>query len=286
MLGHKMVQAFAAASDDTWCTLRGRRDDPLLTPVPFLQSPDRVIEGIDAAHGENVIAVIRRLTPDVVVNCVGVIKQRKDAKAALPSIAVNSLLPHVIATALEEWGGRLIHFSTDCVFDGRRGNYCEDDRADADDLYGRTKYLGEVATANALTLRTSIIGRELSKHASLLDWFLSQRGKTIRGFRCVWWSGVTTNHLADLVVKLACTRADLSGLYQVSSGRIDKYELLCLLRDAYSLDVVIEPEETTVLDRSLSGARFEAATGYRFPTWPVLLEQLVNDPTPYPTLAV
>jgi dTDP-4-dehydrorhamnose reductase len=286
MLGHKMVQAFAAASDDTWCTLRGRRDDPLLTPVPFLQSPDRVIEGIDAAHGENVIAVIRRLTPDVVVNCVGVIKQRKDAKAALPSIAVNSLLPHVIATALEEWGGRLIHFSTDCVFDGRRGNYCEDDRADADDLYGRTKYLGEVATANALTLRTSIIGRELSKHASLLDWFLSQRGKTIRGFRCVWWSGVTTNHLADLVVKLACTRADLSGLYQVSSGRIDKYELLCLLRDAYSLDVVIEPEETTVLDRSLSGARFEAATGYRFPTWPLLLEQLVNDPTPYPTLAV
>jgi dTDP-4-dehydrorhamnose reductase len=286
MLGHKMVQAFAAASDDTWCTLRGRRDDPLLTPVPFLQSSDRVIEGIDAAHGENVIAVIRRLTPDVVVNCVGVIKQRKDAKAALPSIAVNSLLPHVIATALEEWGGRLIHVSTDCVFDGRRGNYCEDDRADADDLYGRTKYLGEVATANALTLRTSIIGRELSKHASLLDWFLSQRGKTIRGFRCVWWSGVTTNHLADLVVKLACTRADLSGLYQVSSGRIDKYELLCLLRDAYSLDVVIEPEETTVLDRSLSGARFEAATGYRFPTWPVLLEQLVNDPTPYPTLAV
>jgi len=103
--------------------------------------------------------------------------------------------------------------------------------------YGKSKYLGEVMTENALTLRTSIIGRELAYFKSLLEWFLSQKGKTVRGFARVKYSGVTTNYMCQLVGNLITDHPELSGLYQVTSPAISKYELLCMLRDAYKLDV-------------------------------------------------
>ncbi|MGA2988810.1 MAG: sugar nucleotide-binding protein, partial [Terriglobia bacterium] len=141
-------------------------------------------------------ATLSALRPDYVVNCVGVIKQRTEAISPIPSITINSLLPHKLAQMAARWGGRIIHFSTDCVFSGKRGWYTEEDPSDAEDLYGRSKFLGEVVVANALTLRTSIIGRELVEHRSLLDWFLAQNHKTVHGYRRVIYSGVTTNYLA------------------------------------------------------------------------------------------
>ena len=179
------------------------------------------------------------------------------------------------------WRGRLVHFSTDCVFSGRKGNYTEGDSSDAEDLYGRSKYLGEATDGRTVTLRTSIIGRELQNHQSLLDWFLLGGHAHVKGFRRVWWSGVTTNHLADLVGDVIDAHPTLSGLYQVSSGRICKYDLLCRIKKAYSLNIDVEPVDEPQNDRSLVGSKLAAAIGYECPTWDELLTQLVNDPTPY-----
>ena len=231
---------------------------------------------------ENLHLVLRGLAPEFVVNCIGVIKQREEARAAIPSITLNSLLPHKLAGWAKEWGGRVVHFSTDCVFSGLKGSYTEDDPSDAKDLYGKSKYLGEVAAENALTVRTSIIGRELSQFKSLLEWFLAQEGKTIKGFTRVIYSGITTNCLASLVADVIASRPDIHGLYQVASPPIPKHNLLLMLRDAYKLDVTIRPDALEVSDRSMIGTKFRRATGFPEPTWPDLITQLTTDPTPYP----
>jgi len=277
MLGHKMVQRLTRNHPDTWWTVRSPASE---LPLPFLRS-SRCLEGVDARDWPALQRMLEDMQPDVVVNCVGVIKQRAEAHGPIPSIAINALLPHLLADATARWGGRLIHFSTDCVFNGAKGRYTEADQSDADDLYGRSKFLGETTEANALTLRTSMVGRELDHHKSLLDWFLLGGHRRVGGFTRVWWSGVTTNHLADVVGEIIDRHPCLSGLYQVSSGRISKYELLCRIRDAYHLNVEIEPNGSSVNDRSLDGSRFEAATGYHCPSWDRLIEQLVDDPTPY-----
>jgi dTDP-4-dehydrorhamnose reductase len=280
MLGHKMFQTLSERFPDTWCTLRERRAVEPWSRVELFRG-DRVLDGVDAMDLDAVDGLLAELRPDAVVNCIGVIKQRGSAKEAIPSLTINSLLPHRLAAAAARHGGRVVHFSTDCVFSGRRGGYTEDDFADAEDLYGRTKYLGEVAADNALTLRTSIIGRELRTHRSLLDWFLAQRGGRVQGFRGAWWSGVTTNHLSEVVADFLVRFPALSGVWQVASQKISKYELLLRLREAYGLEVEVEPSDAGAIDRSLSGERLEAETGYRCPPWEVLLPQLANDPTPY-----
>jgi dTDP-4-dehydrorhamnose reductase len=221
------------------------------------------------------------LRPEYLINCIGVIKQREEATAAIPNIILNSLLPHKLAEIAAGWGGRVIHFSTDCVFSGKTGGYTEESPSDAEDLYGKSKFLGEVVTANALTLRTSIIGRELANFRSLLEWFLAQRGKTIRGFRRVIYSGVTTNYMAELVGDLVSDHPALSGLYQVTAPPVSKYDLLRMLKEAYHLDVEIVPDEREVSDRSMSGEKFLKATGYRQPGWDALVASLAGDRTPY-----
>ena len=280
MLGHKMFQVLSARFGDVRCTIRGRASEGPLARIDLFRGGG-VVEQVDVLESGRLEAVVRGLTPSVVVNCVGIIKQRPEAKDAITSIAINSLLPHQLAVMVEEWGGRLVHFSTDCVFNGRRGHYTEDDPSDAEDLYGRTKYLGEVHAANALTLRTSIVGRELSEHRSLLDWFLRQNHGRVSGFTRHLYSGVTTNHLAGLVGDLIEQSAGLSGLFQVTGTTISKHDLLVALRDAYRLDVEIVPDDTAFCDRSMVGDKFFRATGRTAPTWDVLVRELASDTTPY-----
>lgn len=280
MLGHKMVQALSARFPEAWWTIWGAKSDERWRRIPFLQA-ERCLDGVDVADWPALHALLLRVRPDEIVNCVGVIKQRPEAQDPIPSLTINSLLPHRLAEAVGSWGGRLIHFSTDCVFSGRKGRYTEADVSDAEDLYGRSKFLGEAAGEHALTLRTSIIGRELEIHRSLLDWFLLGEHSSVKGFRRVWWSGVTTNHLADLVGDILERHGDLRGLYQVSGGRLSKYELLCRLRDAYGLRIDVEPDDGPVNDRSLDGSKLAAAIGYQPPSWQRLMAQLVGDPTPY-----
>jgi dTDP-4-dehydrorhamnose reductase len=280
MLGHKMFQTLRERFAGTFCTVREDIRKSPFKRVELLQGHD-VISGVDATNFLALDAMLSAFRPEYVINCIGVIKQRAEALAPIPSITINSLLPHKLAQMAARWGGRLIHFSTDCVFSGRQGRYAEDDLSDAEDLYGKTKFLGEVAAANALTLRTSIIGRELSEHRSLLDWFLAQKQKTIRGYRRVIYSGVTTNYLADLVASIIHEHPTLNGLYQVASEPISKHDLLCLLRDAYKLEVRIEPDDLEVSDRSMSCNRLREAIGYECAPWPVLTRQLAEDNTPY-----
>jgi dTDP-4-dehydrorhamnose reductase len=261
MLGHKMFQVLRQRFPDTFATIKGSLSEPSISKIGILQSGD-IFENFDATDFCGVQELLAKHKPNFVVNCIGIIKQRKDAKSHIPSITINSLLPHKLAEICEAWGGRVIHFSTDCVFSGRKGNYTEEDASDAEDLYGKSKYLGEVDSSNALTLRTSIIGRELATFSSLLEWFLAQQGKTVKGFTRAYYSGVTTNHLAGVVADLIENHPALSGLYQVTGHMISKFDLLCLIRDVYKLNIEVCPDDSFSCDRSISGEKFHRATGY------------------------
>lgn len=280
MLGHKVFQTLSTRYPGTKCTIFGSLDDHSYRVIPLFTFKN-TIEKVNAMDSPTLRQILEKEKPDFVINCIGIVKQRDEGKMAVPSIIINSLLPHLLADWSVTWGGRLIHFSTDCVFSGKKGNYSEDDPADAEDLYGKSKFLGEAASQNTLTLRTSIIGRELSQFKSLLEWFLAQKGKKVKGFKKVIYSGVTTNHMAKLVGDLIDNHPSISGLFQVTAPAINKYDLLCRLRDAYKLDVEIVADDSEVSDRSMAGGRFLKMTGYKEPTWDDLIRQLSEDKTPY-----
>ena len=290
MLGHKLFQHLRASHPNVACTMRGSIAGSALARVDLFRHSG-VIEQIDASDFFAMQSLIAREKPRVVINCVGIVKQRPSAKQSIPSIEINALLPHLLAEACRSVAARLIHFSTDCVFSGRRGNYTEDDASDAEDLYGRTKYLGEVVCGNALTLRTSIIGRELTHQESLLEWSLceSRRADTtashnrgpIRGFTRAIYSGVTTNYLARVVESLIDEHPRVTGLYHVAAQPISKFDLLHLLRDAFRLDIEITPDSSLFCDRSMKGDKFTRATGLVPPSWPELVDELAHDETPY-----
>lgn len=282
MLGHKMLQTLAAEGHEVVGTVRRSLDDRR-SVGDFLTSTAPIVEQVGVARFERIAAVIDETDPEVVINCVGIVKQRPTAHDAIPSITINALFPHQLAALCAESDRRLVHFSTDCVFSGRRGAYTEDDDSDALDLYGRTKYLGEVG-APALTLRTSIIGRELSHFQSLVEWFVAQDGGPVQGFQRALYSGVTTLQAARTVVALITDFPDLAGLYQMAGPVISKYDLLEEIRDALGLDVTIVPDTEFVLDRTLIGDRFVAATGLATPSWGEMISDMANDPTPYEEL--
>jgi len=276
MLGHA-VHRHLAGGHDVVSTMRGSLADLPVDPRPFF-AEGRVVEHVDATDVERLRALLDELRPEAVLNAIGVIKQRVEANDPVTSIEVNALFPHLAARAAAEVGARMIHVSTDCVFSGDRGSYTEDDDADAQDLYGRTKFLGEVRTPGALTLRTSIVGRELHHFDSLVEWFLRQRG-TGPGFTKAIYSGLTTGTFADVLERVLVEQPDLSGLLQVASTPIAKFDLLAMIRERMGLEDRIDlvPDDAFVSDRSLVGERFRAATGIPVPSWPDMIDQLVAD---------
>lgn len=234
-----------------------------------------LVSGVDIENHDALARLIDEARPDAVVNCVGLVKQRAEAEDPLAALPINALLPHRLSRLCSLVGARLLHISTDCVFSGRKGGYVETDPSDAEDLYGRTKLLGEVYAPNALTLRTSIIGPELARKTGLLEWFLSQRG-TIRGFRRAIFSGFTTMEMARIMELVLTRHPPASGLYHVSSDPISKYDLLGLIRTALNFDVEIVPEDQYRCDRSLDSTRFRTEFGYRPPTWEAMVEELAR----------
>lgn len=271
MLGHQVCRRLGPRFE-LWVTYR---DDS----APWLTYGDvareRAVPTIDAMNLDAILGTLRAVRPDAVVNCIGIVKQRDEAKMAVPSITVNSLLPHQLADACEAAGARLLHITTDCVFSGKKGSYTEDDLPDPLDLYGRSKLLGEVDRAGALSIRTSIIGWEVMGSSSLLEWFAAQRGETISGYTRAIYTGLSTMALADTIGWLIEERPDLDGLYQVASEPIDKHSLLVRLRDALGWgDITIIPDDTFFCDRSLMADRFVAATGWRPPSWDGMIDQL------------
>lgn len=229
--------------------------------------------GIAVTDSDRLMDVMSQFRPNVIINAVGMIKQRSEAKNPLASLEVNSVFPHRLATLASLLGARLIHFSTDCVFSGRRGHYSEHDIPDAEDLYGRSKLLGEVAAPNCLTLRTSIIGRELDRKRGLLEWFLAQRG-SVKGYRRAVYTGFTTLELSRIVSMLIGRYPSAEGLWHVSSERISKFALLQLIRQHYRLDIEVMPDDEFVCDRSLDSSRFRAQCRYTPPTWEAMIAEL------------
>lgn len=280
MLGHKVWQVLSARFE-TFATFRDFDGPWKRYPVFADADKSCLIAGVDALNFSSVIRAFSQAKPDVAINCIGIIKQLKEAKDPFISIALNSLFPHQLADLSAVTGTRLFHMSTDCVFSGRKGHYTEDDIPDAEDLYGRTKLLGEVNRPGCLTLRTSIIGRDFAKQSAMLEWFLGNRGKKIQGYTGAIYTGFPTQTLARIMGDLVEKHPDLSGLYQVASAPISKYELLVKLRDAMKLDIEIEPYDNVRSDRSLDASRFLSATGYRIPSWDAMVAEVAKDPTPY-----
>jgi dTDP-4-dehydrorhamnose reductase len=273
MLGHQLFKTLAERHV-VKVTLR----QPLLAYARYgLFNEDNSFPGVDAHDQRALEQVIARVLPDAIVNGIGIVKQRSAAKAAIPSIEINSLFPHRVLELCQQSGARLIHLSTDCVFSGRTGNYREADLADATDLYGRSKLLGEVSEGPGLTLRTSIIGLELSRFTGLIEWFLAQRG-TIRGFRKAIYTGFTTRELSRIIERVIVEHRPAHGVWHVASSPINKYDLL--LRLAARLgrrDVEIIPDDEFLCDRSLCGAAFEGVTGYSPPSWDHMLTELAAE---------
>jgi dTDP-4-dehydrorhamnose reductase len=274
MLGHKLCQVLGPLFE-TFATFRSSPP-----PIPNLFDRIEAVPGVDADAIATVIAAIRRVNPDYVINAIGVVKQREEAKQAIPSIKVNSLLPHQVAAVCREKSVRLIQVSTDCVFSGTRGRYTEADTPDPVDLYGRSKLLGEVDDGLALTLRTSIIGREIGAGLGLVEWFLSQAGGRVRGYANAIYSGLTTDALSHMIAAIISS-GSLHGIWHVSSGAISKYDLLVRLNDAFNTHIVIDRDEEFRCDRSLVSDRFYRETGLVRPGWDEMIGGLAKDRTPY-----
>lgn len=279
MLGHKTVQVLSDRME-CWATVRGAAAQYARFGM---FDPARLIDGVDATSFETVMAAVARARPAVVVNCIGILKQLAAAKDPIATLQVNALFPQRLALLCDAAGAWLVHVSTDCVFSGRRGNYRETDPADAEDLYGRTKLLGEPGRPGTLVLRTSMIGRELQTRTGLAEWLISNRGGHVTGFRRARFSGLTTNALADLIGDLIEGGERPSGLYHVGSEFIDKHTLLCRLNDAFGLDITIGEDDATAVDRTLDSERFWAMVGRPRPAWDAMIAAMAADPTPYDT---
>ena len=273
MLGDELFRQLGE-HHDVRVTLRQALDD---YRGVGLFSAQNAIDRVDVRDEARLAGALSDFAPDVAINCVGIVKQRPDAKSPVPSIEINSLYPHKLLALCSARGTRLVHFSTDCVFSGKTGGYRESDTPDPVDLYGHTKLLGELQDPPGLTLRTSIIGLELSRRAGLIEWFLAQRGK-IRGFRRAVYTGFTTREMGRIVRRLLEQHDDLHGVWHVASAPINKYTLLVeLAKKLRRSDIEIMADDTFACDRSLRADRFQAATEYAPPSWDKMLTELPDD---------
>lgn len=273
MLGHRLLKDLAP-HHDVKVTLRRSR----LEYERFgLFTAENSFDEVEVRDHQRLAEVFAATAPDVVINAVGIVKQHRAANEIVESLEVNALLPHRLASLCDIADARLIHISTDCVFAGDRGNYAEDSIADALDIYGRTKHLGEVSGPGCLTIRTSMIGLELHRKLSLVEWYLAQTGK-IRGFKNAIFTGLTTAEIGRVLKLLIKDYPQLSGVYHVAAQPISKYDLLKRLTElAGRKDVVVEPDTEFHCDRSLIGERFSTATGYKAPDWDTMLTELAGE---------
>jgi dTDP-4-dehydrorhamnose reductase len=270
MLGNTLFRYLSQESDyEVFGTIRSNS-----FPKNYhLESAKNIMTEIDAENQDSLENVFSITRPDVVINCIGHIKQLDMSEDPLVVLPINSLLPHKLARLCKLSDSRLIHISTDCVFSGDQGDYKEGDYSDAKDLYGRSKFLGEVSYPHCITLRTSIIGHEIDRNIALIDWFLSQKGP-VRGYKNVTFSGLPTVELARVIMSYVLPRSDLFGLYHVASNPINKYDLLKMVAKIYEKDIQIIDDETVKINRSLNAKRFNEVTGYMPPDWFTLIKKM------------
>lgn len=271
MLGSAVFSRFSEdPAFETWGTLRSGAGLRHFSELSY----ERLLTGVDALDYDSLVAALTRVRPDVVINCIGLIKQLADANDPLVALPVNAMLPHRLSRLCALASARLIHVSTDCVFNGRKGMYLESDPSDAEDLYGKSKYIGEVShDDHAITLRTSIIGHEIGSNVALVDWFLSQSGP-VKGYERAIFSGLPTTELARVMKDFVIPNPSLHGLYHCAATPIDKYSLLKLIAKVYGKRVEIIADDRVKIDRSLDATRLMRATGYLPPSWAELIEEM------------
>jgi dTDP-4-dehydrorhamnose reductase len=272
MLGH-IVYKVLKSDLDVFVSIRGNFS--VVKKFVFFDK-DKTICGLDVEDFPVLEKIVQKVKPDVILNCVGIVKQLKEAKNTGKSITVNSVLPHKLAELSEAYHFRFIHISTDCVFSGRKGGYDETDKPDPSDLYGWTKLLGEVSNGNVLTLRTSLIGRELNTEHGLVEWFLSQQGNSVKGYTKAIFSGFTTDTLSSILKDIILKHQGLKGLYHVSSKPISKYDLLMLIKYKAGLNIEVIPDDQFQCNRSLDSSKFRSETGYNPPSWDTMIDKLVE----------
>jgi dTDP-4-dehydrorhamnose reductase len=273
MLGHTLFSYLS--SQNRWNVYATTRTTEGLSPWFPEELARNVRSWVDADNFDTVVRALAAIRPDIVVNCIGLIKQLWIATDPLSAITVNSQLPHRISLICRTTGARLIHLSTDCVFNGEKGNYKESDPSNAEDLYGRTKYLGEVTYPHCVTIRTSIIGHELKGFHGLIEWFLRQ--ESVKGYTNAIFSGFPTIELSHIIGDFIIPNDRLKGVYHISSQPVSKYELLKLVADRYSKDIDIEPYGDVQIDRSLDSSLFQNATQYSPPSWQELVEKMYTN---------
>ena len=272
MLGHQLLKQLSPRHTMA-VTLR---QDKSSYAAYGLFSDENAFFGIDVRNIDRVTEVMAQFKPDAVVNCVGIIKQRPSAKQSILSLEINALLPHRLAVLCRLAGARLVHMSTDCVFSGTKGNYQESDVSDAEDLYGRSKFLGEVDDEGCITLRTSIIGHELSRKSSLLEWVLAQEG-TVKGYQKAIFSGFTTIEMSRIIERVLQSKTEAQGMFQVSSEPIDKHSLLLLIKEHLHPSIEVVADTTVQIDRSLDSRRFREVFDYAPPSWPEMIAELADN---------
>lgn len=271
MLGNAVLRWFS--NDSSYKVFGSVRSINSVRKLEKLAPAAEFLSGINVESLDSITRLFAITQPDVVINCVGVVKQLRESDDPLVGIPINSLLPHRLARLAEVAGARLVHLSTDCVFSGKNGNYLESDTPDAYDLYGRSKLLGEVDYPNAITLRTSIIGHELSGARSLIDWFLSQ-DKPVKGYRNAVFSGLPTVEIARIIHEFVIPNPKLHGLYHLSAEPINKFDLLELVAKSYKKNIEILPDESVIIDRSLNSERFRSSTGFVPESWLELVKRM------------
>lgn len=277
MLGNTVFRALETSGYNVWGTLRTTQGLKYYMP----EIRHRLIENVDVLDHDALLTVFDRLRPNVVINCVGLIKQLACSNDPLITLPINALFPHQLSNLCAMVKARLIHISTDCVFSGKKGFYSEMDLSDAEDLYGKSKFIGEVSDQHhAITIRTSIIGHELNSHYALVNWFLSQK-ECVKGYVNAIFSGLPAIELAKVIQDFVIPNNHLYGLYHVAAKPINKYDLLHLIASVYHKEIDIVPDDSVMIDRSLNAGRFEAVTGYVAPEWSVLVKRMHQEQFDY-----
>ena len=272
MIGSALIRVLSERRDyEVWGTVRAERVKQFFSA----SIAHNLVEDVDLENYDVLLRLLKQLRPDVIVNCAGLTKHKPGADDPLITIPINTLMPHRLVKLCNLIGARLIHISTDCVFSGEKGEYVESDFADARDIYGKSKALGEINYPNTITLRTSTIGHELNSAYGLLEWFLSQ-DKSCKGYSRAIFSGVPTIVLAQIIRDVVIPYKELSGIYHVSAKSINKHELLKLIAKVYGKSIQITDDDSLAIDRSLNADKFYAATGYVAPEWPELIRIMYN----------
>lgn len=276
LIGHKLLQELSQDFEvfGTLHKLKSQYGDLNLF------SGNNIIENIDVKEFEILKGILNAVNPDVILNCVGITKRKSDINNPIDVISVNSVFPHLLADWAKKNYKRVIHFSTDCVFNGKEGNYTEKSLTNAEDIYGRTKAFGEINYAHTLTIRSSFIGQELFGKTELLEWFLAQKGSTILGYKNTLYSGISTIFMSKVVREIILNYPNLSGLYNLASNKpISKYDLLCLAKNKFNVDVSILPNYDHIHTPTLNASKLNKEINLKVPSWEEMMSELAFSST-------